>query len=431
MLAACNDEEEFTCRLQSFEISAVTTTTATLTAVIDASDMEAVDQMGFCVRRTSDVDFEWIAIPKSRTIICRLDDLAEGATYECRAFVRAVGESWTFPVERFTTQKGGGSDPDPDPNPDPDPDPTPDPDPDPNPDPDPDPTPDPDGPVYRTGWFELPVENDADGDGRDDKNPTYYYAHHLCAGNESNAQDNGSARNFSVCYSSEHHCPVWVAAPRHKCYSGSANRTNAYGQDPQIPSDIQYYSKSTGGGCNKGHMVGSAERTSSSATNRQVFYYTNIAPQNMSTFNTGGGAWNNLEDHIDGLVCADTLYEVVGCYFDSYTDAYGSAPHRVRRPQRREQAHDVLLCAAAHQARQHQKVGQRMFGRRVAVCGIRHQPHHGEGTQAAGQGYDLGRGIGETYGFYLLPQRAQRPEEDFHTVGLAVIEPRRSVATVA
>ena len=331
MLAACNDEEEFTCRLQSFEISAVTTTTATLTAVIDASDMEAVDQMGFCVRRTSDVDFEWIAIPKSRTIICRLDDLAEGATYECRAFVRAVGESWTFPVERFTTQKGGGSDPDPDPNPDPDPDPTPDPDPDPNPDPDPDPTPDPDGPVYRTGWVALPGENDADGDGRDDKNPTYYYAHHLCAGNESNAQDNGSARNFSVCYSSEHHCPVWVAAPRHKCYSGSANRTNAYGQDPQIPSDIQYYSKSTGGGCNKGHMVGSAERTSSSATNRQVFYYTNIAPQNMSTFNTGGGAWNNLEDHIDGLVCADTLYEVVGCYFDSYTDAYGStsSPRRI------------------------------------------------------------------------------------------------------
>ncbi len=45
MLAACNDEEEFTCRLQSFEISAVTTTTATLTAVIDASDMEAVDQI--------------------------------------------------------------------------------------------------------------------------------------------------------------------------------------------------------------------------------------------------------------------------------------------------------------------------------------------------------------------------------------------------
>lgn len=26
---------------------------------------------------------------------------------------------------------------------------------------------------------------------------------------------------------------------------------------------------------------------------------------------------------MDGLVCADTLYEVVGCYFKQYTDGYG------------------------------------------------------------------------------------------------------------
>lgn len=88
---------------------------------------------------------------------------------------------------------------------------------------------------------------------------------------------------------------------------------------------IQYHSKSTGDGCNKGHMLGSRERLSSKATNRQVFYYTNIAPQLSSTFNTGGGAWNNLEDHIDGLVCRDTLYEVVGCHFDKFTDAYGKS----------------------------------------------------------------------------------------------------------
>ena len=70
-------------------------------------------------------------------------------------------------------------------------------------------------------------------------------------------------------------------------------------------------------------MLGSAERTSSSATNKQVFYYTNIAPQLSSGFNTGGGGWNLLEDWVDTQVCADTLYEVVGCYFDKYTDAYG------------------------------------------------------------------------------------------------------------
>ena len=178
--------------------------------------------------------------------------------------------------------------------------------------------------AYRTGWAELPYECDADGNGIDDNDATLYYAHHLCAGSEKNAQKNGSARNFTVCFSAKHHCPVWVAAPRHDSYEGSANRTDAYQKDPKIPSDIQYNSKSTGGGCNKGHMLGSAERTSSSATNRQVFYYSNIAPQYTSTFNTGGGAWNNLEDKVDGWVCADTLYVVVGCYFDKFSDKRGN-----------------------------------------------------------------------------------------------------------
>lgn len=132
-------------------------------------------------------------------------------------------------------------------------------------------------------------------------------------------------RNYTVCYSSEHHCPVWVAAPRHQRYQSGASRTDAYAQDPKIPSNIQYSSKSTGGGCNKGHMLGSAERLSTSATNRQVFYYTNIAPQYSDTFNTGGGAWNNLEDWVDDHVCSDTLYVVIGAYFNDFSCKSGSA----------------------------------------------------------------------------------------------------------
>lgn len=176
-------------------------------------------------------------------------------------------------------------------------------------------------PVSKTkyGWFELPVTNDADFDGVDDKDKDIYYAYHLA-----NNKAGQTVRNFSVCYSGKHHCPIWIAAPRHSMYSAkNTNRSDAYQKDPDIPSGIQYHSKSTGGGCNKGHMLGSAERLGSSALNRQVFYYTNIAPQNSSTFNTGGGAWNNLEDHIDRFECADTLYEVIGCYFEKYTDAYG------------------------------------------------------------------------------------------------------------
>ena len=108
------------------------------------------------------------------------------------------------------------------------------------------------------------------------------------------------------------------------------------------PSNIQYNSKDTGGGCNKGHMLGSAERLSSTATNKQVFYYTNIAPQYSGSFNTGGGAWNNLEDHVDGLVCSDTLYVVIGCYFDSFSKN-GPSAHRCVVP------NDVLLCVVAYQ----------------------------------------------------------------------------------
>lgn len=174
--------------------------------------------------------------------------------------------------------------------------------------------------VYRTGWAELPVEV---------SNSDYYYAHHLCPDFYVGGQ---KARNYTVCFSAENHCPLWVAAPRHACYEEkNADRTDAYKRDPDIPSNIQYSSKDTGGGCNKGHMLGSNERRVTRKTNEQVFYYSNIAPQYSSNFNTGGGAWNNLEEFVDGQVCRDTTYIVIGTYFEPYTDAYGKScsPSRI------------------------------------------------------------------------------------------------------
>jgi DNA/RNA endonuclease G (NUC1) len=174
------------------------------------------------------------------------------------------------------------------------------------------------------GWYELPQFTYTQS-GRymiDTDDNELYYAHHICAGNEK-GPNGKTARNYTVCFSAEHHCPVWVAAPRHTMYQSGASRTDAYSADPDIPSDIQYNSKSTGGGCNKGHMLGSAERLSSTETNKQVFYYSNIAPQYSDTFNTGGGGWNILEDWVDGQVCKDTLYVVIGAYFDKYTDRRG------------------------------------------------------------------------------------------------------------
>ena len=228
-------------------------------------------------------------------------------------------------IDKITIVAGGGSGNSggTTPNPDPTPDPEPEPEPDPTPEPEPDPTPNPS--TSKFNWAELPVMVDANNDGKHDNDSSLYYATHLCDGGEQNAQRNGKARNYTVCFSGTHHCPVWVAAPRHSMYSGSTKRTDAYTQDPKIPSSIQYKKKDADSGCNNGHMLGSAERTCSTGTNKQVFYFSNIAPQYSDTFNTGGGAWNNLEDHIDGLVCSDTLYTVIGCYFDSFSKNGASA----------------------------------------------------------------------------------------------------------
>ena len=191
-------------------------------------------------------------------------------------------------------------------------------------------------PTSETGnqrsYYELPYM-DAVKSGEyliSNTDPNMYYAYHMCAGGETYMY-NGSqvtARNYTVCFSAEDHVAYWVAAPRHSMYEGTG-RYESYKADPNIPASIQYYSKDIGAGCNKGHILGSAERNSSDATNRQVFYYSNIAPQLSEGFNTGGGGWNKLEDWIDKQVCSDTLYQVVGCYFDDYTDGYNnSVTHR-------------------------------------------------------------------------------------------------------
>ena len=323
-VVACERDVEFACRVVECEATAITTNGATLEATVNASDYAAIERMGFMVARSGSEDYDFYHAERGRMIEVVIEDLKPSTTYNFRVFVMAANDTWSLEGGSFKTLDVNDN-PNPTPDPEPDPEPRPEPEPEPDPEPEPEPEPEPtQGSTFRMGWFELPVEEDANRDGRDDNNSTYYYAHHICAGGEKNAQGSASARNYSVCFSSEHHCPVWVAAPRHSMYSGSTKRTDAYQHDPQIPSDIQYVRKDADSGCNNGHMLGSAERTSSAETNRQVFYFSNIAPQYSATFNTGGGAWNNLEDHVDRLVCADTLYTVIGCYFDTYTDKYGN-----------------------------------------------------------------------------------------------------------
>ncbi len=132
----------------------------------------------------------------------------------------------------------------------------------------------------------------------------YYYAYHMRA-------DASAVRNFAVCYSKDKMCPVWVAAPLHSSYLGSASRSDAYADDPEIPlTEAASWS-----GYTRGHLLSSSDRTISAATNEQVFYRSNIGPQLSDGFNTGGGVWNNLESFADDFVCSDTLYLINGCHW--------------------------------------------------------------------------------------------------------------------
>ena len=180
------------------------------------------------------------------------------------------------------------------------------------------------------GWAELPVMKiKADGNYMvNEEDANQYYAWHICPDVYLDSDKKKPARNYTVCYSAEDHVAYWVAAPRHPMYSkANTKRTDAYTWDPDIPKDIQYKREGANAGLSgysRGHLLGSAERRVSVATNEQVFYHTNIAPQLVSGFNTGGGGWNILEDFIGKFECADTMYVVIGTYFKDYTDAYGN-----------------------------------------------------------------------------------------------------------
>lgn len=156
----------------------------------------------------------------------------------------------------------------------------------------------PGGDMPYPGWAELPLEVEKTGD--------YHYLHKFSDG----------ARNYTVCYSEDYHCAVWTAHPMHEWYmNGSAGRAS-FGYDPEIDQSLQptltgTYSPST---YHRGHMVASSDRQRTKTMNKQVFYYTNMAPQIQNEFN--GGIWNKLERKIQSsYTCSDTLYVVTGSYF--------------------------------------------------------------------------------------------------------------------
>lgn len=145
-------------------------------------------------------------------------------------------------------------------------------------------------------------------------------------------------RNYTYCYDTRRHNPVWVAYPHHRCYmEGSGRSDEPWAADPALPESQQskIYASSTGdtyqywtadlvtgaygsGYWSRGHLCMSRERPGKGLEiNVQTFRPTNVAPQ-ASEPSAFGKIWGNIEEAISGgTIPADTLYIVAGCYYEN------------------------------------------------------------------------------------------------------------------
>lgn len=143
-------------------------------------------------------------------------------------------------------------------------------------------------------------------------------------------------RNYTYCYDTKRHCPLWIAHPQHACYEeGGRTRpeTDPWAADPNMTQaeqaiiwvwpgdnrDKYVVSESPLYRWGRGHMLASGYRGCGDANNPaeinvQTFYSCNIAPQGGKVFSS---LWQQAEWRIqDKYVCADTLYCVSGAHFD-------------------------------------------------------------------------------------------------------------------
>lgn len=163
-------------------------------------------------------------------------------------------------------------------------------------------------------------------------------------------------RNYTYCYDTQRHNPVWVAYPLHDCYQeGGYTRpaVDPWAPDPSLDAAVQskiyptydgdtynYYTSTTLEGSarwSRGHLVMSSERgcgdkNAPALLNTQTFYPTNIAPQPATGTYTFGTVWGYVEGLFSGTRnteteftaddgttnlnrVADTLFMVAGCHY--------------------------------------------------------------------------------------------------------------------
>lgn len=273
------DEDRGTPVFGALSVSDVTSSSATLSGSFSYDGDKTISEAYFSYTPAGGAEQRSAVSTTPGAKNAALSGLSESTAYTFSLCVVIDGQTYKSTAKSFTTPSTGG-------------------------------TPPPAGDTKYSGWAELPDEV---------SNSDYYYAYHLCP-DAYVGKTTQKMRNFAVCYSARYRCPVWIAAPMHKAYLGSAKRKDNYIDDPKISctQNTEYNFGSTN--LTRGHMLSSSDRTVTQSTNNQVFYKTNIGPQLQSGFNEGGGLWNNCDDKwVDPQWQnqTDTTYQVLGCYWEN------------------------------------------------------------------------------------------------------------------
>lgn len=140
---------------------------------------------------------------------------------------------------------------------------------------------------------------------------------HLVMGNPSNAGENPNnyliiKPQYALSYSRERGTPNWVSWQLNQSWLGDVERQDDFRPDDSLPADWYRVKPSdyTRSGYDRGHIVPSADRTSSVKNNSATFLMTNIVPQ---TPDNNRGAWRDLEEYCRYLVKqGKELYIIAG-----------------------------------------------------------------------------------------------------------------------
>jgi DNA/RNA endonuclease G (NUC1) len=136
-------------------------------------------------------------------------------------------------------------------------------------------------------------------------------AYQLLLGNPSSAVTDATVKNnylivrdqFAISYNDSLGQPNWVSWNYTPDDSGSSGRTDAWSEDPLLPSGFYRVQPTdyNDPGLSRGHMCPSGDRTVTTNDNTFTFLMSNMVPQ---TSHNNAGVWNNFENETRSLGAA-------------------------------------------------------------------------------------------------------------------------------